>query len=145
MTTGLDVFDKSVQETNLWLKDVMARLETEDRHQAYRALRAGLHALRDRVGPQQAVNFAAQLPMLLRGLYYEGWQLDASSTKERDLETFLDHVASEVPGIAGQAEGMTRAVFATIGDRIGVGESAKLMKHLPKELRGLWPQRGAQY
>ena len=143
MTTGLDVFDKSVQETNLWLKDLMTRLETQDRHQAYRALRAGLHALRDRIGPQQAVNFAAQLPMLLRGLFYEGWQLDASSTKERDLEAFLDHVANEAPGIAGRAEGMTRAVFATISERIGVGESAKLIKHLPKELRSLWPQRAA--
>jgi hypothetical protein len=25
MTTGLDVFDKTVQESNLWLKDVMER------------------------------------------------------------------------------------------------------------------------
>ena len=27
MTTGLDVFDTTVQETNLWLKDVMERIE----------------------------------------------------------------------------------------------------------------------
>ena len=52
MSTGLDSFDKTVQESNLWLKDVMERLNTYDRHRAYSALRAVLHALRGRTGPQ---------------------------------------------------------------------------------------------
>ena len=45
MTTGLDTFDRTVQESNLWLKDVMERLNTHDRHHAYSTLRAVLHAL----------------------------------------------------------------------------------------------------
>lgn len=72
MTTGLDVFDKTVQESNLWLKDIMERLSTSDRHHAYSTLRAVLHALRDRIGAESAAHLGAQLPMLLRGLYYEG-------------------------------------------------------------------------
>jgi len=145
MTTGLDVFDKTVQETNLWLKEVMVRLGSDDRQLAYRALRATLHALRDRVGPQQAVHFAAQLPMLLRGLYYEGWRLSGSATKERHLESFLDHVAEEFPGIGGEAERMVRAVLEAVRNRVDPGEVAKLLEHLPKELRALWPEpaRGA--
>ncbi len=75
MTTGLAVFDTTVQETNLWLKGIMEGLHTDDRHLAYLALRATLHALRDRLGPENAVHLAAQLPMLVRGLYYEGWRL----------------------------------------------------------------------
>ena len=46
MTTGLDTFDKTVQESNLWLKDIMERVNTLDRHHAYSTLRAVLHALR---------------------------------------------------------------------------------------------------
>ena len=86
-TTGLPVFDTTVQETNLWLKAIMEALHTDDRHLAYLALRATLHALRDRLGPENAVHLAAQLPMLLRGLYYEGWRLAASQTKERTWPT----------------------------------------------------------
>ena len=67
-TTGLPVFDTTVQETNLWLKAIMEGLHTDDRHLAYVALRATLHALRDRIGPENAVHLAAQLPMLVRGL-----------------------------------------------------------------------------
>ena len=86
-----------MQETNLWLKDLMERLHTDDRHVAYLALRATLHALRDRVGPENAVHLAAQLPMLVRGLYYEDWRMGASRTKERTRAEFLDHVREELP------------------------------------------------
>ena len=54
MASGLDVFDTTVQETNLWLKDVMERICTYDRHSAYSTLRAVLHAVRDRIGPENA-------------------------------------------------------------------------------------------
>ena len=71
--TGLDVFDTTVQKTNVWLKDIMQELGWEDRHKAYMGLRTTLHALRDRLTPEEAAQFGAQLPMLIRGLYYEGW------------------------------------------------------------------------
>ena len=47
--TGLDVFDTTVQKTNIWLNDLMKVLGWQDRHKAYLALRATLHALRDRL------------------------------------------------------------------------------------------------
>ena len=71
-TTGLAVFDKTLQETNLWLKELMVRLGTDDREQAYTVLKATLHAVRDRLGPENAAHLGAQLPILLRGVYYEG-------------------------------------------------------------------------
>ena len=95
MTTGLDVFDATVQQTNLWLKDLMARIPTTDRHYAYQLLRATLHTFRDRVGPENAVHFGAQLPMLIRGFYYEGWQPGKPQTKTRHLDDFLAAVEEE--------------------------------------------------
>ena len=91
MSTGLNTFDKTVQESNLWLKDVMERLDTRDRHHAYSTLRAVLHALRDRIGPESAAHLGAQLPMLLRGLFYEGWDPTGKPSKERHEPTFLAH------------------------------------------------------
>ena len=88
MSTGLDTFDKTVRKSNLWLKDVMERLDTRDRHHAYSTLRAVLHALRDRIGAESSAHLGAQLPMLLRGLFYEGWDPTGKPTKERHEAAF---------------------------------------------------------
>lgn len=140
-TTGLDVFDRSLNETNLWLKTLMEKLKTSDRRVAYIALRATLHALRDRIGPQNAVHLGAQFPTLLRGVYYEGWHMRAKPTKERHKGAFLDHVRLELRGEPQiDIETAVRAVFEVMWDKIDPGEVAKIMDLLPAEIRGLWPQ-----
>ena len=135
MTTGLDVFDSTVQQTNLWLKDLMARIPTADRHYAYQLLRATLHTFRDRIGPENAVHFGAQLPMLIRGFYYEGWQPTRPQTKTRHLNEFLDAVEEETGQSLGSgAGGKVKAVFAVIADKIDAHDIEKLRKVLPAEL-----------
>ncbi len=59
-----------------------------DRHAAYRVLRAVLHALRDRLTVAETVDLGAQLPMLIRGLYYEGWTPNDKPLRERTREKF---------------------------------------------------------
>jgi uncharacterized protein (DUF2267 family) len=138
-TTGLPVFDTTVQETNLWLKSIMEALQTDDRHLAYLALRATLHALRDRLSPENAVHLAAQLPMLLRGLYYEGWRLAASQTKERTRVDFLEHVRNELPrGAAIDPNVAVHAVFGVMWAKLDLGEVGKIIDRLPPELKELW-------
>lgn len=75
---SVDSLDRTIQETNVWLKAVTHRLEVDDGRFAFMAPRAVLHALRDRIGPENAVHLSAQLPMLVRGLYYEGWHMAGS-------------------------------------------------------------------
>ncbi|MEQ8816336.1 MAG: DUF2267 domain-containing protein [Thalassobaculum sp.] len=140
MSTGLDTFDTTVQETNAWLKGVMERLYADDRRMAYLMLRATLHALRDRIGPQSAVHFGAQLPMLLRGLLFEGWHMAGTPTTEHSKQQFLDRVRTQLPAtLSGDAERGVRAVFEVIWEKIDAGEVRKLVKVLPADLRGLWP------
>ncbi|MBO0874187.1 MAG: DUF2267 domain-containing protein, partial [Pseudonocardia sp.] len=57
----------------VWVSAVAQQLGTEDRHYACRGLRAWLHTVRDRVTVDGAAHFAAQPPMLLRGLFFDGW------------------------------------------------------------------------
>jgi len=137
---GLDTFDRTVHETNQWLRVVMAQLNTESRHQAYVALRASLHALRDRIGPEHAIHFAAQLPILLRGVFYEGWRPAETPTRERRLDDFLAYVES----LLGPKSGLdpadaVRAGFAAIAWSVSSAEVLKLINILPQDLKCLWP------
>ena len=140
MTTGLDTFDKTVQESNLWLKDVMERLNTYDRHHAYSTLRAVIHALRDRIGPENAAHLGAQLPMLLRGLFYEGWDPTGKPTKERHENAFLAHIARELPRATNrEIEAGACAVLDVLSKHIDRGAAVKLAAILPLDLRRFWP------
>jgi uncharacterized protein (DUF2267 family) len=65
--TGLEVLDKSVQTTNIWLDEIMEGIGP-DRRLAWHSLRAVLHALRDRLPLDQAAHLGAQLPIVIRGL-----------------------------------------------------------------------------
>jgi len=140
MSTGLDTFDKTVQETNLWLKDIMDRLDTEDRHRACSSLRAVLHALRDRIGPESAAHLGAQLPMLIRGLYYEGWDPTNKPTKERHEDAFLAHIERELPRAEeGEVEQGALAVLDVLSKQVDRGAAVKIAGMFPAELRRFWP------
>lgn len=140
MATGLDVFDKTVQESNLWLKDIMDRLDTNDRHHAYSILRAVLHGLRDRIGPESAAHLGAQLPMLLRGVFYEGWDPTGKPTKERHELEFFVHIGHELPrSDTIEVEEGVRAVFDVLSKHIDRGEAVKIASMFPLEMRKLWP------
>ena len=140
MSTGLDIFDRTVQESNLWLKDIMDRLETVDRHQAYSSLRAVLHALRDRIGPESAAHLGAQLPMLLRGLYYEGWDPTNKPTKERHEEAFLARIVRELPrATESEVEQGALAVLDVLSKHVDRGAAVKIATMFPHDLRKFWP------
>jgi uncharacterized protein (DUF2267 family) len=55
IATGLDVFDRTLHKTYDWLADLTRRLNVDDRHVAYLALRATLPALRDRITVEERV------------------------------------------------------------------------------------------
>ena len=137
---GIHDFDKFLQEANIWLKAVMEKLKTEDAHLGRTALKATLHVLRDRMPPEGAVHLGGQLPTVIRGIYYEKWQIANSPTKERRIEPFLEHLALEIPqGMDLDPEESARAVFEVMSDRVDHGEIAKVIRVLPLELRDLWP------
>ncbi len=138
-TTGLRVFDETIHVTNTWLKAVMERMGTDDRHRAYAALRAALHALRDALPPDEAVHLGAQLPMLIRGFYYEGWKPAASPTRSRHRTDFLDQVAQWLRDDAIDPEIAARATFLVLCEMISAGETVKVINSLPKDVRDLWP------
>lgn len=131
---SLPVVDKTVHKTRLWLDDVMAAVETTDRSKAFRALRAVLHALRDQLHLAAAVDFAAQMPLLIRGLYYEGWK--PTATCRGTVDDFVMRVGEEFGDLPTlDLEQISRRVFRVIGAHISAGEIREVLGHLPGEVR----------
>lgn len=141
MATELDVFDHTVQTTYQWLKEVNEALGWGDRQLAYHALRATLQALRDRLTVDVAAHLGAQLPLLVRGIYYEGWKPADNPVKARTQEEFLQLVAArynqrEPVGY----EDIARAAFTVLNQHVTHGQIEEVREMLGEELRGLWPE-----
>ncbi|MGE5218167.1 MAG: DUF2267 domain-containing protein [Chloroflexota bacterium] len=138
----LEVFDASLQKTQLWLNDLMSELDWQGKPQkASLALRTALHALRDRLTVEEAVHLGAQLPILIRGVYYEGWTLKGKPVKERHKSEFLDHIAKAFrDDDTVDPERVMRAVLKVLSQHISEGETENVKNLLPKTLQELWPR-----
>ena len=138
MATGLEVLDGSVQETDRWLRELSERLGTSDRQRAFAVLRAVLHALRDRIGQAHAIHLGAQLPLIIRGLYFEGWSLGGTTAEWHAVE-FRARVRRELgAGEDLEIEDTVCAVFGLLARKLDFGETVKIAATLP-EVRSLWP------
>jgi len=137
--TGLDVFDRTLQATNVWLDDIMTEMGWSDRHKAYTALRTVLHTLRDRLPVDSVAHFGAQLPMLVRGFYYEGWHPAHKPLKERTTDEFLMHIGDAfLRDIDADSRKIVSAVFKTFSKHLTEGEVEKVRQCLPPGVRDLW-------
>jgi uncharacterized protein (DUF2267 family) len=142
--TGLDTFDTTVQKSNVWLKELMEEegWQWQDRHRAYLSLRAVLHTLRDRLSVNEAAHLGAQLPMLIRGLYYEGWDPSNVPAQYRSRDEFLSSIRQSFQRVDENVdcEQILRSVLTTLARRVSEGEIQDIKSTLPKDILDLWPE-----
>jgi uncharacterized protein (DUF2267 family) len=139
--TAIAPIERTVHTTNTWLKELLEELGWEDRQRAYHALAVVLQALRDRLTVAEAADLGAQLPLLIRGLYYEGWTPNGKPVKEHTKEEFLRHVATALGGPESiYPEGVAWAVFKVLQRHVSAGEIADIKHVLPAPIRSLWPE-----
>ncbi|QEG00620.1 hypothetical protein Mal15_46910 [Stieleria maiorica] len=132
----------TVQKTKHWIKALMRELQWEDARKAYHGLCVVLHVLRDRLTIHETADLASELPMLLRGMFYEGWQPDHVPVKDRSKAAFLTHVSEGFPNDPEvDAERLTRAVLSVLARRVSEGEINDIRAVIPESLRELFPKR----
>jgi uncharacterized protein (DUF2267 family) len=138
--TAIPAFETTMQTTHVWIGELMAQLGWSDRQRAYAALRAVLHALRDHLSPEAAAALGAQLPMLVRGFYYEGWRPSGKPLKERKLNEFLAHVEENLRSNGAiDPRQVSQQVFALLKSHLSEGEIHSVQAALPAALQSLWP------
>ncbi|MBI4422401.1 MAG: DUF2267 domain-containing protein [Elusimicrobia bacterium] len=132
------MLESSAQKTRLWLKDVAEGLHATRRLQAYSALRCVLHALRDCLPPGEVAKFASQMPLVIRGVYYDGWKprpKPRRMTRQEFYDQIRGHLRSQPdvdPALA------TQAVIQALYAHMSLGELQGLQRVLPREVRELW-------
>ena len=132
--TGLEVFDRTIQETNIWLGEIAEDL-VPDRQVAYRVLRVVLHAIRDGLTVDQAAHLSAQLPMLIRGICYEISPARTPNTV-RSCAEFLNAAADDLGDTRPiNPADACAAVFNCVRRHITPGQLQHVYWSLPEPVR----------
>ncbi|MEU8421866.1 DUF2267 domain-containing protein [Micromonospora sp. NPDC048835] len=137
----ISAFESSLDKTNLILKDIEDAYgwPKERRNQSYAALRTVLHLLRDRLPVDESVEFAQQLPVLVRGIYFDGW-VPSDVPIKLNRDDFLYEVRQGFPYDAeGGAERVTRVVLDTLRRHVTQGEWQDVKQTMPKDLAMMMP------
>jgi uncharacterized protein (DUF2267 family) len=132
---SVDAIERTVHKTNEWLKELTEELAIEDREDAWRILKSYLQLLRDELTVDEGAQLAAQLPLILRGAFYEGFDPGRRPAKARDRESFLDLFASRArlrdrDEAARAAEAATRVLRRHVTE----GELEDVLSQLPREV-----------
>jgi uncharacterized protein (DUF2267 family)/CBS domain-containing protein len=140
---GLATFDRSIHATNLWLKEISNEIGS-DRRLAWRVLGVVLRVLRDRLPVDDAAHFAAQLPLVIRGAFYEQYRPVLQPDGIRSRAEFVARVAGSFEGGASPVnlEKAIMAVFSAVQRHVGEAETAKVRHALPEDIRMLWRSNG---
>jgi uncharacterized protein (DUF2267 family) len=137
--TGLEVFDKTIQITNTWLGEIMETLGP-DRQVAWHALGAVLRTVRDRIPLGLAAHLGAQLPLLVRGMYYDQWRPSEQPQKWRSVDEFFSIISGELSKLRPvNVRDAARAVFQVLNHHVDPNQVAKVKEALPEDVRRLWP------
>lgn len=142
MSNSFPVFDTTIQKSMKIIDEVSIEAKIYDKEDAFRAVRATLLALRDRLTVNEAAHVGAQLPILLRGFYYEGWKPAATPRKDRSQEEFLSHIEDYLSDKAPElnSQHVAKSVFTVLSQHISDGEVRDIIDGLPEELYSLWPE-----
>lgn len=136
--TGLDVFDKTLETTHIWLNEICDDLGP-DKQVAWKVLSTVLHKLRDRLTVNLAAHLGAQLPLLVRGVYYDQFEPSKMPTECRNREEFVAEVAEWLTDTRPvDPDDAIRAVFRVLSRHISEGQIQKVKDSLPRSLRQSW-------
>lgn len=123
-----------------WISQLDDLLGWDDKDQSFHIMRVTLRALRDVLPVEEIAQLSAQLPMLVRGLFYEGWDPSGYEQERHDKEGFVERVKNEMlPAELENPELAISAVFVLLSTRISTGEINDVRSNLRKDLRKIWP------
>jgi uncharacterized protein (DUF2267 family) len=128
-------FEKTFQETNELLKEIEKEFGWEGQREiAYDALRSILHTLRDRLTVEEAADFSSQLPMLVKGVFYDGFKPAKMPIKMDEIE-FVEEVMRRFPlSMDYSTKDLIQGVLLALSRYVSEGEMKNVIDILPGRL-----------
>lgn len=137
---GLEVIDHSVHLTHEWINELAGRLDWTSKRNTLRLLRATLHHVRDHLVTDELAQLSAQLPLLIRGMFFEGWVPKRTPLKERDLTDCIKVIEDQMDDTEEyRGSEDIRCVFKLLNARLSAGEIEDVRASLPAQFRAFWP------
>jgi len=132
-------FEKFTQEFEYWLWTIAENMDLDDRPDiAFQALRGVLHAIRDRIIPNEVFDLSAQLPLMVRGVFFEGYNLKDKPDKF-NADEFLEIIEQGFYGNTSvDAETALKAVLKVLYEKVSEGELEDIYSGMPKDIKKLW-------
>lgn len=139
--TRSQMFGPAIDHAYDWIAEIAENLglSSPEDPRALHALRAGLHAIRARLPLHEVIDLGAQLPVLIRGIYYEGLSSNHQPTKIRTAEQMVDRVRAEL-GTEQRIQpiDVLRATIHLLVEHISEGEIRDVVSTLPAPIAQLW-------
>ncbi len=139
-------FNEYAKDGNTFIKDYAKEMNLgTDTDKAGRILSAILHALRDIIPPEESLQLVAQLPMFLKAVYVNGWNLRKEKPKIKRMAEFIDLVRQhDGPAAVNDfeyndevAERYIDTTFIYLRKYISLGEMEDIRDGLPKDLKSM--------
>lgn len=139
-TQGLEIIEHAAQTTHEWVNELSARLGWTSKRSALRLMRTILHLVRDHLLVDEMAQFSAQLPLLIRGMFFEGWVPKRTPLKDRSAGGLLRAVEEQM-GDTEEYRGSEdiKYVFELLNNHLSRGEIEDVRASLPGDIRAFWP------
>lgn len=137
---GLEVLDHSIHITHEWINELADRLGWASKRSTLSLLRVTLQHIRDHLLPDEMAQLSAQLPLVIRGMFFEGWMPKHTPIKERKVAEFISAIEMQLGDMDEYrgAEDIT-CVFKVLNARLSAGEIEDIRACLPSAIRAMWP------
>lgn len=135
------ILENNIHQTMDWIYAIEEACHWDDDNQkkAFIALRAVLHQLRDLLGLEQAAHLSAQLPLVIRGIFFENWNPSPGATPKIEKADFLGSISKGLyPYRDMDVEKTTKGVLHVLGGKLPPGEFEKIIKEIPKDIKDLY-------
>lgn len=134
----------AVNAYEVWLKELEGKPAIKSPDEAYAVMRAVLQTLRDRLVVEEAAHLSAQLPLVARGIFFEGWK-PSREVRKFDQQGFYDHVKERLNGACAHADPslLTKYALEVINHYVDPGQIHHIKATLPKDIQALWPGQAA--
>jgi len=139
-------FDKYAAEGNMFLKEYAQEMDlAKEQMKAGRILASTLHALREIISFTESLQLIAQMPMFLKAVYVNGWNIKKNRPRIKSVEDFMGlvrkyNMPSSIKDFGSEDERLEQYInttFLFLRKYVSFGEMEDIKSELPKKLKNL--------